>query len=88
MQKITDILEQILIDPTNRESLVKDFQKRIGNPSFEASEMETKIYTDLAYKMENYEPEEEVRIEGTSLFGDDKLVVEVEKALSKLEKLK
>jgi hypothetical protein len=86
MKEIIDILEQILVNPTNREALVKDFQKRVGDPSFEAPEKETKICTDLAYKMENYEPEEEVRMEDSSLFGDDKLIVEVEKALGKLNK--
>jgi hypothetical protein len=88
MKEIIDILEQILVDPTNRETLVKNFQKRVGDPDFDAPEKERKICTDLAYKMENYEPDEEVRNEDPSLFGDDKLVDEIKKALVKLSKVK
>ena len=69
MQEVIDILEQILVNPNNRESLVKDFQKRVGDPDFEASEKETKICTDLAYKMEDYESEEELEIEDSCLLG-------------------
>ena len=86
MQEITNMLELILTDSNNRERLVRDFQKRIGNSQFTASDAITEIYDQLAYTMENYEPDEEVRNEDTSLYGDDRLVQEVEKALNKLKK--
>ena len=57
MQEITNMLELILVDSTNRERLVRDFQKRIGNNLFTASDAITKIYDELAYDMENYEPD-------------------------------
>jgi hypothetical protein len=88
MQAIINMLELILVDQTNRENLIRDFQKRIGNSIFETSEKEAKIYANLAYKVENYEPDEEVRNEDPSLFGDDKLVDEIKKALVKLSKVK
>ncbi len=88
MQEIINMLELLLVDTANRERLVRDFQKRIGNNLFTASEAATKIYDDLAYTMENYEPDEEVRSEDPSLFGDDRLIKEVEKALNKLKKAK
>ena len=88
MQEIINMLELILIDPINRERLARDFQKRIGNNIFTASEAATKIYDELAYTMENYEPDEEVRNEDPSLYGDDRLIKEIEKALSKLKKVK
>ena len=88
MQEITNMLELILVDSANRERLVRDFQKRIGNNLFTASEAETKIYAELAYTMENYEPEEDVRQEDQSLYGDDRLIKEIEKAILKLKKAK
>ncbi len=88
MQEIINMLELILVDSANRERLVRDFQKRIGNNLFTTSEAETNIYAELAYIMENYEPDEEVRQEDSSLFGDDKLIKEIEKALTKLKKVK
>jgi hypothetical protein len=88
MQAIINMLELILVDSSNRENLVRDFQKRIGNSLFTASEKETKIYTQLAYSFENYEPDEEVRNEDSALFGDDRLIKEIEAALSKLKTAK
>jgi hypothetical protein len=88
MQEIINMLELIIADTTNREQLVRDFQKQIGNNLFTASEAATKIFDDLAYTMENYEPDEEVREEDSSLFGDDRLIKEIEKALTKLKKAK
>jgi hypothetical protein len=88
MQKIINMLELIIADSTNRERLVRDFQKRTGNNLFTASEDATKIFDDLAYTMENYEPDEEVREEDTSLYSDDRLIKEIEKALIKLKKAK
>ncbi len=88
MQEITNMLELILVDITNRERLVRDFQKRIGNNLFTATEAETTIYAQLAYSFENYEPDEEVRREDPSLYGDDRLIKEIEKALNKLKKAK
>jgi hypothetical protein len=88
MQAIINMLELILVDQSNRENLVRDFQKRIGNSLYIASEKETKIYTQLAYSFENYEPDEEVRNEDSTLFGDDRLIGEIETALSKLKATK
>jgi len=88
MQEITNMLELILVDSANRERLVRDFQKRIGNNLFTATEEETKIYAQLAYTMENYEPDEDVRQEDQSLYGDDRLIKEIEKAILKLKKAK
>jgi hypothetical protein len=88
MQEITNMLEVILVDSANRERLVRDFQKRIGNNLFTAPEAATKIYADLAYTMENYESDEEVRQEDSSLYGDEKLIKEIEKALIKLKRAK
>lgn len=82
------MLELILVDSINRERLVRDFQKRIGNNLFTTTEEETKIYANLAYTMENYEPDEEVRQEDTSLYGDERLTKEIEKVLIKLKKAK
>ena len=88
MQEIINMLELIKVDTANRERLVRDFQKRIGNNLFTASEADTKIFDDLAYTMENYEPDEEVREEDASLYGDDRLIKEIETALTKLKKAK
>lgn len=88
MEEITNMLELILVDTVNRNCLVKDFQKRIGNNLFTASDTATEIYDELAYTMENYEPDEEVRQEDASLYGDDRLIKEIEKALNKLKKVK
>jgi hypothetical protein len=88
MQEITNMLEVILVDSANRERLVRDFQKRIGNNLFTASEAATKIYDELAYTMENYEPDEDVRREDPSLYGDDRLIKEIGNALVKLKKAK
>ncbi len=82
------MLELIIADTANREQLVRDFQKRIGNNLFIAPEAATNIFDDLAYTMENYEPDEEVREEDASLYGDDRLIKEIERALSKLKKAK
>jgi hypothetical protein len=87
MQELIKILDQILADCTHRKELIKDFQNKIWNDKFVASDEVKNIFKELAYDLDFYEPNPKIRKEDSSFYGDDKLLFEVGKALDKIKNL-
>ena len=75
-----EILEKILVDKLNRKRLVSEFQELIWN-----SENANEILSELAYNLDYYEPNEELRKEDSRYYGDDRLEQEVKSAMQKLQ---
>jgi hypothetical protein len=75
-----EILEKILTDKVNRKDLISEFQELIWNDG-NASE----ILSLLAYELDFYEPNEELRKEDPSYYGDEQLEEEVKSAIQKLQ---
>lgn len=76
-----DILKKILSDKFNRKQLVMQFQEQIWNGEGEENE----ILLELAYDLDYYEPDDELRKEDPSYYGDARLEEEIRLALQKLE---
>jgi hypothetical protein len=73
------ILERILDDKLNRKNLISEFQELIWNDK-NANE----ILSELAYDLDFYEPDEELRKEDSSYYGDNRLEEEIKLAIRKL----
>lgn len=66
--KSLEVLKKILNDKLHREQLIKEFQDRIWN-----DENPNEILSELAYDLDFYEPNEELRKEDASYYGDERL---------------
>jgi hypothetical protein len=84
--RIINILEQIISDSFQRESLIEDFQNKIWNEEFIASAEVAEIYRDLANDLNYYEPTIEWRKEDPSYYGEDRLIQGLLSAISKIKK--
>jgi uncharacterized membrane protein YgaE (UPF0421/DUF939 family) len=62
------ILENILKDKASRQQLIAEFQELIWNEK-NANE----LLAELAYDLDFYEPNEELRKQDSSYYGDDQL---------------
>ena len=76
-----EILERILNNALNRKELIKEFQNLIWN-----DEESIDILKDLAYDLDFYEPNEILRKEDPSYYGDERLEKEIKEVLQKLGK--
>lgn len=76
------ILELILSDKKNRKELIKTFQNQIWKDD-DAND----LLRDLALDLDYYEPDENLRNEDPSYYGDEKLESEILEVLSKLKEL-
>lgn len=74
-----EILKKILSEKFNRKQLIKEFQELIWNG--ELSEDET--LSQLAYDLDFYEPDDSLRKEDSSYFGDKHLEEEINEVLKK-----
>ncbi len=82
--ELIQLLVHALREPSRRVEHVKRFQelvwdtKRIGtDPEIE------RMLRDLAYDLTFYEPDERARVEDSSLYGDTRLVREIQHALQR-----
>jgi hypothetical protein len=76
-----EILEKILREVGNRKNLISEFQELIWNDP-----NSNDIFINLAYELDFYEPNVELRKEDASYFGDERLEEEIIEALNKLRK--
>jgi len=76
-----EILEKILSDKLNRGNLIKQFQDSIW-----ADANANEILSELAYDLDFYEPNDELRKEDPSYYGDERLEGVIREALIKLKK--
>ena len=75
-----EILEKILTDKVNRKKLISEFQELIWN-----DENASEVLSLLAYDLDFYEPNIELRKEDPSYYGDDRLEKEIKMAIQKLQ---
>jgi len=89
MKNIISILQNILKekDTLNKEKLIEDFQNKIwiDNIIIE-SDPNYVIFSELAYDLEFYEPNPELRKGELSNYGDERLEKEIKNAIEKIEK--
>jgi len=79
------VLQQILDDKVQRVQLIKQFQKEIWSRGGKGPYFE--ILAELALDLDYYEPDERMRREDPSFYGDDRLEEEIRQALRQLEQL-
>jgi len=79
---LRNILSEILKNEKQSSNLVKDFQEQIWG--MEDDNDEFKILTRLAYDLDFYEPDSEMRKESSSFFDEKKMKELVKEALEKL----
>ncbi|MBN9400201.1 MAG: hypothetical protein J0I17_08505 ['Candidatus Kapabacteria' thiocyanatum] len=79
------ILRAILEDKAQRTELIKQFQNEIWDRNGEGPYFE--ILSTLAIDLDYYEPDEQMRREDPSFYGDDRLEQEIIQALKALEGL-
>lgn len=80
-----EILVRILADKLHRVQLIKQFQEQIWNGHDRKNERETAILSELAYDLDLYEPDETLRNEDSSYYGDERLEEEIKAALLRLK---
>jgi hypothetical protein len=74
-----EILEKILTDKLNRKQLISEFQILIWN----AQDCDETL-SQLAYDLDFYEPDSEIRKEDKSYYGDEILEDVIKLAIKKL----
>lgn len=83
------ILKDIISSSKKRTQLIKEFQENIWNgPGYSEDEEVNEILSELAYDLDFYEPNEALRMEDLSYYGEERLTREVRTALQKLAKHK
>ena len=82
-----EILKQILISKSNRKQLIKEFQNQVWNKHINVSESINNILSELAYDLDYYEPDDILRSQDNSYFGNDKLEQEIQITLKKIADL-
>lgn len=75
-----EILERILADRANRVRHICEFQQSVWNDE-NASELLSELALDLDY----YEPNEELRKEDPSYYGDERLEQEIRSVIRKIQ---
>lgn len=75
------ILEDILIDKQNRTALIKKFQNLIWD-----DDNANEVLLTLAYDLDFYEPNYDIRKDDIVYYGDERLETEIKIALQKLRK--
>lgn len=75
-----EILKKILTEKLDRRRLISEFQELIWN-----NENASEILSELAYDLDFYEPNEELRKEDPSYYGDDRLEEEIKSVIQKLQ---
>lgn len=80
-----DMIRRILEDKLYRDQHIRQFQEVIWNRGGEGPYFE--ILGALALGLDYYEPDESLRREDSSFYGEDRLEQEILQALRELEKL-
>lgn len=85
VQELTDLLVKALRDRPRRVEYVKRFQEIVwASEDLRATPELTRVLRDLAYDLDLFEPDEQVRAEDPSLYGDARLEEEIRSALQRL----
>jgi hypothetical protein len=74
-----DIVYKILHDKLNRQKLISEFQEMVWS-----SEVNNELLSQLAYDLDFYEPDDVLRDEDRSFYGDIELEVLLKEFLEKM----
>ncbi len=85
-QEVLSLLEQAVKSPENLEKNINQFHKIIYDEEIECSDWEKEVLGDLAYDLEYYVDDPEMRKEAPSYYGEEKAVTEIADILIKLKK--
>lgn len=81
-----DTLKQIIESKAvERKKLIEEFQKQVWNREIQINNPDSEILSELAYDLDFYEPDENLRREDFSYYGDERLKAEITATLEKLE---
>lgn len=81
-----EVLDLILNAKDNKEELVREFQNKIcDGDDYSDNEEINEILGTLAYDLEFYVPNDELRNEDESYYSDERLKVELIEAIKKIE---
>jgi hypothetical protein len=83
VDKLTNMLIEMLHDSTQRQKLIKEFQEAVWQSDLPFGHKED-IFADLAHDFDYYEPDSAIRLEDPAYFGDEELENEIRKALTEL----
>lgn len=84
-QMIEKLKQIIASDGIERKKLIEEFQEEIWNGEAKPDNPTSDILSELAYDLDFYEPDEKLRSEDFSYYGDERLKAEIASALKKLE---
>ncbi|MEI8366367.1 MAG: hypothetical protein WCF65_08100 [Parachlamydiaceae bacterium] len=82
--QLIKILYSIIKENYNKSELIEDFQQSVWNSDTETVEHE--IFNELAYDLDYYEPNEQLRKENSSYYGEERLIKEIESAINKIKR--
>ena len=86
IEKLVTILLEMLRYQEQRKQLVEEFQKQVWNTSEHLPEGPvSEILEDLAYDLDYYVAEPDLRREDSSYYGDERLELEIRTVLSQLK---
>jgi hypothetical protein len=75
---VIQILRQILDNKPDRERLISDFQQNIWDDKiYSENDKIQEVLRDLAYDLDFYEPDEKLRQESPSFYGDERVETEI-----------
>lgn len=83
IQSLQSILEAKQL---RRVKLIKEFQEKIWNDESIKDERLNGILSELAYDFDFYEPNEQLRKEDPSYYGDDRLKEQINSVLQMIQK--
>jgi len=89
MEHLVSMLKEVLVERSKRQSLIKSFQQEVWNVKMgEKQSKALEILQELAYDLDYYVQDAELRQEDPTYYGDDRLVEEINSALKQIERCK
>ena len=85
LDKLLNMLHQIVKINNNRLKLIQQFQNHIWNMNDKSPEYE--ILNELAMDLDYYESDTKLRKEASSYYGEDKLIKEIQTAISRINSI-
>lgn len=86
-QAILSILEKAVSHPEDLEKNINEFQKMVYEDGIECSDAEKELLTDLAYDLEYFVADAELRKEDPGYYGEERAVTEITNILAKLKEI-
>lgn len=85
LQDLIELLVQVLRDRARRVDHVKRFQELVwASEILDAAPDRVQLLRDLAYDLDFFEPDEQIRADDPAFYGDARLEEEIRSALRRL----